>query len=400
MAAMSGALALSGIAKDAAALAAQQEGSQKGVQDGVRGRNPEPAQPSVAAAGGQAGTLAQEIGAQPSAADANNLLAAQPSVPPAMTIVAPPQPNSAPEPAMGTIFGSVTDVKGDAVPVATVVLDGASLSDRQSVVTNDYGFFQLKNLNPGTPYHIAVTASGFTEWTSREIVLEPGQLLDLTDVHLQIATVLTTVVAVNSDDPAVEQVRLEEKQRVLGIIPAFYVVYNREAAAPLTTRLKFKLALRTSIDPFTFFGSAFLGGINQAFDTPQYSQGAAGYGERVGAVYANGFTNILIGGAVLPSLLHQDPRYFYQGTGTTKSRMIHALLSPFICKGDNGRWEPNYSSIGGDLASSAISNAYYPAANRGAGLVFEGTLISLGARMADTMMKEFVLSKFRPKASS
>ena len=33
----------------------------------------------------------------------------------------------------------------------------------------------------------------------------------------------------------------------------------------------------------------------------------------------------MIGGAILPSLLHQDPRYFYQGSGTKKSRALHAL---------------------------------------------------------------------------
>jgi len=317
----------------------------------------------------------------------------------AKTNVALAQPSSAAEPEMGTILGTVTDVNGDAVPVATVVVEGASPSDRRSVVTNENGFFQLKNLNPGTAFHISVTASGFSDWTSREIILQPGQVLDLTDVNLQIPTVVTTVFAVSSEQLAVEQLSVEEKQRVFGVIPAFYVVYDHDAVAPLTTKLKFKLALRTSVDPFAFLGAGFLAGLDQAADTPQYVQGAKGYGERLGAVYANGSTNILIGGAVLPSLLHQDPRYFYQGTGTRKSRVLHALSSPFICKGDNGRRQPNYSSVGGDLASSAISNAYYPAANRGVGLVFQGTLLAMGGRMADTLMKEFLLPKLRPKTT-
>ena len=83
----------------------------------------------------------------------------------------------------------------------------------------------------------------------------------------------------------------------------------------------------------------------------------------------------MIGGAILPSLLHQDPRYFYQGTGTNKSRALHALSSPFICRGDNGHLQPNYSSIGGDLATASLANAYYPASNRGAGMVFGNFLI-------------------------
>jgi hypothetical protein len=105
----------------------------------------------------------------------------------------------------------------------------------------------------------------------------------------------------------------------------------------------------------------------------------------------------MIGGAILPSLLHQDPRYFYQGTGTKKSRALHAISNPFVCRGDNGHRQPNYSSLGGDLASVALSNAYYPASNRGAGLVFENFVISTGERMLASLVQEFVLNKFTSK---
>src|SRR5207245_3628132 len=130
------------------------------------------------------------------------------------------------------------------------------------------------------------------------------------------------------------------------------------------------LAMKTSRDAVTLLGVAALAGMNQAGNTPDYPQGVKGYGERVGAAAANGLSDIMIGGAILPSLLHQDPRYFFQGTGTNKSRAFHAISHPFICRGDNGHMQPNYSSIGGDLASAALSNPYYPPSNRGAGLVF------------------------------
>src|SRR5262249_38128322 len=105
-----------------------------------------------------------------------------------------------------------------------------------------------------------------------------------------------------------------------------------------------------------------------------------------------------IGGAILPSLLHQDPRYFYQGTGSTGSRVRHALLSPFICKGDNGRWQPNYSSVGGDLASTALSNTYYPQSNRGPGLVFGNFAIGTAERMVSDLAQEFLLRRLTPSA--
>jgi hypothetical protein len=106
----------------------------------------------------------------------------------------------------------------------------------------------------------------------------------------------------------------------------------------------------------------------------------------------------MIGGAILPSLLHQHPRYFYQGTGSTGSRLRHAILSPFICKGDNGKWQPNYSSVGGDLASSALSNLYFPKLNRGAGLVLANLAIGTTERVAASVAQEFVLSRLTHRA--
>jgi hypothetical protein len=109
----------------------------------------------------------------------------------------------------------------------------------------------------------------------------------------------------------------------------------------------------------------------------------------------------MIGGAILPSLLHQDPRYFYQGTGTNKSRALHALTSPFVCRGDNGQWQPNYSTIGGDLASAAISNAYYPASNRGVGLFLSNFLIGTSQRAAANLAQEFIAgSRTKPRTKS
>jgi hypothetical protein len=195
---------------------------------------------------------------------------------------------------------------------------------------------------------------------------------------------------------AVEQVKIEEQQRILGIIPNFYVAYDHDAV-PLTTKLKFQLALKTITDPITIVGIGMLAGINQAGDVPNYGQGAEGYGKRFGAATADSVSDVMIGGAILPSLLHQDPRYFYQGTGTNKSRTFHALASPFVCKGDNGRLQPNYSSVGGDLASAALSNAYYPASDRGAAPLFENFFIGTGERMLGNVIQEFVLPRLTRK---
>jgi hypothetical protein len=300
---------------------------------------------------------------------------------------------------LGGISGTVTDLYGDLLPGATVTLDGQIPADHHQIVANDNGAFAFDGLRGNASYRITVSRDGFVTWTSAAIMLAPDQHVFLSGVVLKIEGEQASVtVYASTAQIAVEQVRIEEQQRVLGFIPNFYVVYDSKNAVPLTAKLKFKLALRVSIDPVTIGGVAFMAGIDQAANTPDYIQGAKGYGQRIGAVAADSFSDILIGGAILPSLLHQDPRYFYQGTGTTQSRLRHALFSPFICRGDNGRWQPNYSSVGGDLASSAISNVYYPQSNRGAGLVFGNFAIGTAERMASGFAQEFIFRRFTPAA--
>ena len=305
------------------------------------------------------------------------------------------QDTDKPELNLGSIVGTVTDVNGDTVPNATVVLEDDNASDRRTVAANDNGYFEFHEVKPGIPYQLKISAAGFSEWTSPPVRLEPSQFKIVTDIRLHIELARTTVdVTQTSEEVATEQVKVEERQRVLGIIPNFYVVYDPQPA-PLTTRLKFRLALKIASDPITATGIAFLSAVQQAGDTPDYGQGAEGFGKRYGANAADGFSDIMIGGAILPSLLHQDPRYFYQGTGTKRSRFGHAMVHPFVCKGDNGNWQPNYSSLGGDLASSAISNLYYPQTNRGTGLVFTNFAISTAERVATSLAQEFVLQKIR-----
>ena len=295
-------------------------------------------------------------------------------------------------PQTATITGTVLDATGSTVPKATVTLQGPTLNDHRSLVTGDDGFFKFEGVNSGTPVRILVSASGLTDWTSNEIVLQPEQSFIVTGIRLTVPLVQQSVNAVSQEQIAIEQVKVQEQQRVLGVIPNFFVTYEKNAA-PLTPKLKFQLALKALTDPVTIVGFGLNAGIYQATDYPSYGQGAAAYGQRLGATFAGGYTKILLGDAVFPSLLHQDPRYHYQGTGTTKSRLLHAMSTPFITRGDDGRREVNYSNILGDLAAGGIANAYYPSQDRGIGLVVRSTLVGVGGRMAFGIVQEFVLRK-------
>jgi hypothetical protein len=312
--------------------------------------------------------------------------------------MAPGQQADAPQPQRGSIRGTVTDVDDAAIPGATLTVDGPAGSEHRTLQSDETGSFEVKDLPPALAYKITVSAKGFADWTSSAIVLTPGQTLDMADIKLKISVVETTVAALTVEQLATQQVKAEEKQRVFGIVPNYFVVYDKNPVT-MTTKLKYELAFRAATDVVSIAGDVFLAGVNQAADTPNYQQGAEGFGQRFGAAYADSFTNVMIGGAVLPSLLHQDPRYFYQGTGSGKSRAMHAMSYAIICKGDNGRSQFNYSGIGGNLIAGALTNLYYPPSNRGPGLVFSSTAINAGGRLANALVQEFILRKYTTNAN-
>jgi hypothetical protein len=298
---------------------------------------------------------------------------------------------------LGHITGTVLDSTAAAVAGARVKLTHEDQSSSQEAVSGNDGEFSFSDVAPGT-FQLTITAQGFSTQVSSG-TLHPGEFCVVPQIQLAIATAVTEVHVGPSStvELAEEQIKIEEKQRVFGVIPNFYVTYIPDAA-PLTPKQKFKLAWKSTVDPVTFGLTGALAGIQQAQnDFSGYGQGAAGYGRRFGAAYGNEVSGTFIGGAILPSLLKQDPRYFYKGTGSVRSRVLYAMANAVICKGDNGHWQPNYSGIIGSLAAGGISNAYYPAKNRDdAGLTFENALIGIGTTAAFNIIQEFIVPRFTP----
>ena len=294
----------------------------------------------------------------------------------------------------GSLSGSVVDQTGNAVVGAKVKLSQQDQSDRQAV-SGDDGRFSFANVAPG-PFELTISCEGFATHASSG-VLHFGDSDVLPPITLALATAVTEVrVGIPAIELAQEQMREEEQQRALGFIPNFYVSYNPNAVA-LSPRQKFNLAWKTTVDPVSFGLNAVTAGIEQATsEYGGYGQGASGYAKRYGAGYADFVVGTYIGSAMLPSLLKQDPRYFYKGTGSKRSRVMYAIANAVICKGDNGHWQPNYSGIAGSIAAGGISNLYYPAAERGASLIFENTLIGIGTTAAANILQEFVIRKLTP----
>jgi len=189
--------------------------------------------------------------------------------------------------------------------------------------------------------------------------------------------------------PVIPSAPKELPKRIFGIIPNYQSHPSLNDSKPLTAGKKFKLAARDAFDPGTFLLAGAAAGIAQASNsTRSYGQGMAGYGRYYGASYGDFMIGDFMTGGVFPSLLHQDPRYFRRGTGSTWSRLGYAMGQIFITHGDNRRTQVNISEIGGNATAVAISNAYYPD-NRTASDAASRLGIQLGIDMAGNILKEF-----------
>ena len=294
-----------------------------------------------------------------------------------------------------SLSGTVIDPTGMPVIGAQVKLSRPDGSPDQQIVSTDDGSFSFSNVRPG-PFQLTISCDGFATQTLPGVV-RVGEPSHLPPITLPLATVVAEVhVGVSTFELAQEQIHEQEEQRVLGFVPNFYVTYIPNAA-PLNSRQKFSLAWKTTIDPVSIGLNAAAAGVQQATNNfAGYGQGAQGYAKRFGASYADFAISTFIGGAILPSVFHQDPRYFYKGTGTKRSRAMYAIANAVICKGDNGHWQFNYSGVLGSVASGGISNLYYPPGDRGASLIFENTAIGIGLNAGANLLQEFVIRKLTP----
>lgn len=294
--------------------------------------------------------------------------------------------------ALASISGTVQDVTGATVPGADVSLTDASGSQRGTIVSGANGEFIFSQIPPGS-YRVMVNAEDLEPFQSAEIVVTMQEAYEMPGILLRVATAHTQVTVRPTEEVAAEQIRAEERQRIFGVIPNFYTSYIYDAA-PLTTRQKYSLVFREALDPVGFIGTGITSAIEQANNRfPAYGRGAEGYGRRYAAASADDLIGTYLSRAVLPSLFRQDPRYFYQGSGSTRSRLVHALSFAIVLRGDNGRPTPNYSFLLGDIGSGLLSNLYYPRRDRGVGLVFTNAAIDIVGRAGGTVIREFVLKR-------
>ncbi len=296
-----------------------------------------------------------------------------------------------------SLAGSVLDGSGAAIEGVAVSLAAGPVT--RAAATDSQGRFTFTGLPPGE-YTLTWSKPGFADAVHAGTILAGAQ--QLPPQTLTVAAASTDVrVTLTAAELATEQIHIEEKQRLLGVIPNFYVTYDANAV-PLAPRQKFQLASRLLVDPVSFGITGAVAGVEQANDTfPAFGQGAGGFGKRYGAAYADFAIGTMLSAALLPVALHQDPRYFYKGEGTVRERSYHAIKQSVVCKGDDRHWQFCASRIFGDLGAAGISNLYYPAADRnGAGLTFRNAAIGIGGNAVGNLVQEFLLRRFTPSAKN
>jgi Carboxypeptidase regulatory-like domain len=300
----------------------------------------------------------------------------------------------------GSIAGTIADPSGAPIPGAVVRLTGVGESLPVQAESDEDGRFVFLSVIP-EEFRLTISAQGFRTQEFSGTV-HPGEHYLTPQIKLSLAEQMTqiTVTPQTQEEIAEQQIKVQEKQRVFGFLPNFYVSYVHDAV-PLTFKQKMKLAWKTSEDPITIGSAAAAAEIAQQRNWYRsYGHGAQGYAKRFGVTYGNVAIGTFLGSAVMPTVFKQDPRYFYKGPGSSwHSRLLYALSRSVIAKGDNGKWQPNYSNALGNLAAAGITDTYLPPKNRNVGFVFQ----SAGIRIVETafadVFQEFISKKLTPRVS-
>jgi hypothetical protein len=289
-----------------------------------------------------------------------------------------------------SLSGGVKDIGGTPVADATVNIVGPGGFAR-STTTDEDGEYRFDGVPVGE-FTLTVKAEGLAE-DSAKVTVEANEQKAIPEFSLKLVAAHFEVEAISQVQMAELQIKQEEQQRMLGILPNFFVTYDPNAV-PLTSKQKFKLATHNALDPVNLAVVGIVAGVEQLNNSfSGYGSDAPAFGERFGAGAANLAIGTYLGGAVYPSLFRQDPRYHFKGTGTVRQRALYALSTALRQRGDNGKWQPAYSSILGDFSAAAISNAYYPPENRnGASLTLGLGALTVVSDAINNLVQEFVLN--------
>ena len=188
--------------------------------------------------------------------------------------------------------------------------------------------------------------------------------------------------------PAEEQnTRGKQTNRILWVVPNFAAVSANTQLPPLSTKGKFRLAAEDSFDYSSFVWTGILAGQEFGLQSyPEFRQGAAGYGRYYYHLFIDGVSGTFFTEAIVPSLTHEDPRYYTMEHGNILVRVGYALSRVVLTKDDSEGTSFNWSEVGGNLLEAGLSNAYYPPQERGG----RQTMINWGAQVESAALNNIV----------
>jgi hypothetical protein len=178
--------------------------------------------------------------------------------------------------------------------------------------------------------------------------------------------------------------------RLFGALPDFLTVENADNVPPLTTKQKYDVTFRSTFDLGQYLFFAGLAGISQADNAdPSYRQGALGYAKRLGLAFADGTSENFLTTAILPSMLHQDPRYYRLGTVNVWYRAGYSVSRIFVTRSDTGHRQFNFSEIVGSGVAAGLYNTYHPASDRTVSNTLASWWMQVGYDTGFIIVREF-----------
>ena len=178
-------------------------------------------------------------------------------------------------------------------------------------------------------------------------------------------------------------------KRAYGVLPNYRTAEEANPFKPITSKQKMTIAYRDTVDAPIFATSAAFAGLYQLQNqNPSFGQGFKGYAKRYGYSYVDQAVGNFFSEGILPSMFHDDPRYYRRGTGTASSRTTYALTRILLTKSDKGNWRFNSSEFLGNGIAVAVSNAYYPD-TRTVSDNANKFVIQLGTDALSNVLKEF-----------
>lgn len=182
----------------------------------------------------------------------------------------------------------------------------------------------------------------------------------------------------------------QQPKRILGVMPNYRAVSAGALPPPPTPKEAFKIATENSFDYSSFVFAGITSAMAEWSDAhPQLGDGMRGFGR----YYWRGFVDKTDGNYLvifaLPTIFHQDERYYAKGSGGFWKRTIYSASRVLITPDYHGHNSFNASELLGRGIAQGVSAAYYPSSDRTLGALAVKYGYAIGRDALTNVFREF-----------